>query len=227
VEADDLGDAGLLPRWNPREKSDLRVRIDLVIDLQTRLAEQWHKGGARLDGKPLLALAANSTRPFRTIAASVELILSRTVALAGWSEPFTWGALRVDSAALALIDGRISPPPLYMTPRIRDGRRRRTNRATSRQPPAASCAGRSEERNAGADSSDCGAERPIRRRNASLRSRSGNRAGPYEHRLADMSYTQSRWCPRSFIVGYKGLRDARKSLFSLLLKVSNCALLER
>jgi hypothetical protein len=180
VQADDLGDAGLLPRWNPREKSDLRVRIDLVIDLQARLAEQWHKGGARLDGEPLLALAANSVRPFRTIAASVELILSRTVALAGWSEPFTWAALRVDSAALALIDGRISPPPLYMTPRIRDGRRRRTDRATSRQPPAASCAGRSEERSAGADSSDCGAGGPIRRRNASLRSRSGNRAGPYE-----------------------------------------------
>jgi TniQ len=180
VEAHDLGDAGLLPRWNPRDKSDSRVRVDLVLDLQARLAEQWHNGGARFDGEPLLALAAKSTRPFRTIAATVELILSRTVALAGWSNPFTWGALRVDSAAFALIDGRVSPPPLNWTPRMGDGRRRGTHRAISRQPPAASCAGRSEERSAGAGSWDCGAGRAIRCRDTSPCSRSGNRADRHE-----------------------------------------------
>lgn len=177
VEAGDLGDSGLLPRWNPREKSDARVRIDLVIDLHARLAEQWHKGGALVGGEPLSALAAKSTRPFRTIAASVGLILSRTVALAGWSKPFTWGALRVDPAEFALIDRRLSPPPMNRTPRMDEGSRRGANRAISRQPSAASRAGQVEVRSADARSLDCGARRAASCRDTSLRARTGNRTG--------------------------------------------------
>ena len=112
VHADDLSDAGLLPRWNPRNKSDSRVQLDIVVALHMQLTAYWHETHCLSKSIRVGELSHGDPHPYRTVSASVNLILNREVAIVAWSSPFTWAAMEVDVPGGDLILRRITLPPI-------------------------------------------------------------------------------------------------------------------
>jgi hypothetical protein len=110
VQAEDLSDAGLLPRWNPRNKSDWRVQLDIVVALHMQLTAYWHETHCLSTSVRVGELTRGDPYPYRTVAATVSLILNREVAIVAWSSPFTWAAIEVDVPGGDLILRRITPP---------------------------------------------------------------------------------------------------------------------
>jgi hypothetical protein len=111
VQANDLIDVGLLPRWNPRNKFDSRVRLDVVVDLHLQLTGAWHQIRGTSVGARLCELSNDDPDPYRTIACAVGLILSRQITVVGWSAPFSWAAIEVDMAGADLVLGRMGVGP--------------------------------------------------------------------------------------------------------------------
>jgi hypothetical protein len=99
----DLSDSGLLPRWNPRNKSDSRVRLDVVADLQLQLAAIWMGRETNGTGVPLMTLSIDHCSSYRVIAIAVALIISRQVSILRWRSPFSWSAIEVDEPSVRLV----------------------------------------------------------------------------------------------------------------------------
>jgi hypothetical protein len=99
----DLADSGLLPRWNPRNKSDSRVRLDVVADLQLQLAAMWMGRETNGTGVPLMTLSIDHCSSYRVIAIAVALIISRQISILRWCSPFSWSAIEVDEPDVRLV----------------------------------------------------------------------------------------------------------------------------
>jgi hypothetical protein len=110
VHPSDLADAGLLPRWNPRNQSDSRVALDLVVALHMQLAVCWLETKCVSSGICVSEMARGDPHPYRTVSAAVSLILSREVAIVAWSSPFTWAAIEVDAVGRDLVMRRTTTP---------------------------------------------------------------------------------------------------------------------
>jgi hypothetical protein len=103
LEPSDLADAGLLPRWNPREKSDCRVRLDLVVAIHAQLISRWHQRGALQFGTPLKSVADCSLRPYQAVSAGVAIIIGGSLQISGWTKPWAWADVCIgDEARLSL-----------------------------------------------------------------------------------------------------------------------------
>jgi hypothetical protein len=118
VLADDLSDTGLLPRWNPRNKSDSRVQLDIVVALHMQLTAYWHETHCVSTGIRVSELTRDDPHPYRTVATTVSLILNREVAIVAWSSPFTWAAIEVDLPGGDLILRRVTPHIVPMPPAL-------------------------------------------------------------------------------------------------------------
>jgi hypothetical protein len=99
----DLCDSGLLPRWNPRNKSDSRVRLDVVAGLQLQLAAVWIGRETNGTGVPLMTLSIDHCSSYRVIAIAVALIISRQISISRWCSPFSWSAIEVDEPGVRLV----------------------------------------------------------------------------------------------------------------------------
>lgn len=103
LEPSDLADAGLLPRWNPREQSDCRVRLDLVVAIHAQLISRWHQRGAHQVGTPLKSVADCSLRPYQAVSAGVAIIIGGSLQISGWTKPWAWADVCIgDEGRLSL-----------------------------------------------------------------------------------------------------------------------------
>jgi TniQ len=103
VNSSDLSDSGLLPRWNPRNKLDSRVRVDIVVALQLQIATIWSGREAKGTGVPLATLSIDHCSAYRLIAVAVALILSRQVTVLSWYSPFSWAVIEIDEPSVRLV----------------------------------------------------------------------------------------------------------------------------
>jgi TniQ len=108
LEPSDLADAGLLPRWNPRDKSDCRVRLDLVVAIHGQLISRWHQRGAHQTGIRLGSVADCSLRPFQAVSAGVAIIIGGSLALFGWTKPWAWADVCISAEGRLSLESVIS-----------------------------------------------------------------------------------------------------------------------
>jgi hypothetical protein len=108
LEPGDLADAGLLPRWNPREKSDCRVRLDAVVAIHTQLISLWHQRGTHSGELRLGFFSDCSLRPYQAVAAGVALILGGSLPLSGWIAPWTWADVCIGAEGRTVLESVIA-----------------------------------------------------------------------------------------------------------------------
>ncbi len=108
LEPSDLADAGLLPRWNPRDKSDCRVRLDLVATIHAQLISRWHQHGTRQMGARLESVADRSLRPYQAVSAGVAIIIGGSLQLSGWTKPWAWADVCIGDEGRLLLERLIS-----------------------------------------------------------------------------------------------------------------------
>ncbi len=108
VGTDDVRET-YLPSWNPRNSTDKRVELGLVMHYHLKLLGKL-EDHANVAGMVKLGELANRTdSPLDTLVRGVVVLLSGAVRSFAWSQPFTWSDLLVPATDTALIVGGVPP----------------------------------------------------------------------------------------------------------------------
>lgn len=101
--ADDAGETGL-PSWNPRNNSDRRIELRVVMEYHLQLLAKFYEHMPVAGMVSLGKLATRTTKPLDTLIRGVKVLLSGVVGSFAWNRPFRWADLLVpeDEANLIL-----------------------------------------------------------------------------------------------------------------------------
>lgn len=100
LDWDDIRQSTILPRWNPSSSLDPRVAVDVVCDLQLRLAELLSQRQA--PSHPVLTseVLVGCPRPLQSLAVLLNELLSGRLERFSWSYPYKWAAIGLDADEL-------------------------------------------------------------------------------------------------------------------------------
>src|SRR5690606_2493086 len=100
VRDSDLHPDGLLPRWNPSNRSDARVAAERAIELQRALVVRWHQATRPQAATSLQELAKSVQRPCAMVTGVVREILLRSIVEFDWVAPFSWADIRLPTDSI-------------------------------------------------------------------------------------------------------------------------------
>ncbi|WP_313561976.1 TniQ family protein [Diaphorobacter nitroreducens] len=102
--ADDVRET-YLPSWNPRNKADKRVDLEVVMQYHLHLLAKFDDQMPLVGMVALGELATRTTNPLETLIRGVTVLLSGAVQSFSWNRPYRWADLMVpvDDVALVLV----------------------------------------------------------------------------------------------------------------------------
>lgn len=87
----------LLPRWNQKHASDVRVSVEHILKIQLQLIAQWDSAAELAEPTSLRDLSAGSEKPFTLIGRRVLACLGGAIRPYGWAYPFDWASLAIEN----------------------------------------------------------------------------------------------------------------------------------
>lgn len=94
-----------LPTWNPKNRADKRVEVDVVMQYHLQLMARYQNPSPDdVSWVALGVLAEKTTHPMDTLVRGVNLILNGTINAFTWQHPFSWADIHIahNDAALVL-----------------------------------------------------------------------------------------------------------------------------
>ncbi len=84
-----------LPTWNPHNKADKRIEVEVVKQYHLSLLARYRASAEPSEPVTLGQLAGQTMHPVDTVIRSVMLILNGTIDEFGWRKPYRWADLTV------------------------------------------------------------------------------------------------------------------------------------
>ena len=110
--ADDVRET-YLPSWNPRNKADKRVDLEVVMQYHLQLLAKFEDHMSLAGMVALGELATRTANPLETLIRGVTVLLSGAVQSFSWNRPYRWADIMVpvEDAALVLVGSQqVSQP---------------------------------------------------------------------------------------------------------------------
>jgi hypothetical protein len=103
LDWDDSRRSTILPRWNPSSSLDSRVTVEVVSDMQLRLAELLSHSQA--PNRPVLIrdALAGCPRPMQSMTILLNELSNGRLERFAWGRPYTWSAIALDADELERI----------------------------------------------------------------------------------------------------------------------------
>lgn len=98
----------LLPIWNKKHPTDVRVPVEHLVRVQLNLADKCRGSVQPEHPVTLRKLAERGHKPFQTVALGVNRILSGGINRLSWRQPFDWASLQIDESEAESLIGRFS-----------------------------------------------------------------------------------------------------------------------
>ena len=110
--ADDVRET-YLPSWNPRNKADKRVDLEVVMQYHLQLLAKFEDHMSLAGMVALGELATRTANPLETLIRGLTVLLSGAVQSFFWNRPYRWADIMVsvEDAALVLVGSQQASQP--------------------------------------------------------------------------------------------------------------------
>lgn len=93
----------LLPIWNRKHPTDVRVAVEHLASVQLHLAGKWRAASPPKNPVSLRCLAERSNKPFQTVALTINKVLSGGINRIAWGPAFDWASLQLDESDIEVL----------------------------------------------------------------------------------------------------------------------------